>query len=485
MARERERGPRDYIYRRGDVFWLRFQYPPALQESAKDFYSREEWPKEEARSLKTKDRQEAEALAASYIARHRALLIYHAARTSGEDCGSYEDFWEMQPNTQKPHPDGSRTVATETHIIFMPADGSTPQMRPNRIRRAVVLKPEFYQKHPEFKALAKHVEDTRKARNPDRDSDLIEDYIRVRGLDERKARGDGALLREGLRLFREVNGGKQIVASKRSDVKRLIDAEMERRGPNGGERVKKMISLLRSTVNWHMEDADHSMFEANIFANHEIATNDVKRPPYTEADIRTIKEHWHRFTDEEKLMMAWHFASSVRPVGLDSIRQDEWIEEDEYNDKGELVRTHHTRSVQIESDKDPNGQDYGRRKLPIPQTVLDLKREDGAPILPERINGPLFTTPRDQLLVEINRKLYEIGVNTDDVQDATGKTIQKGKSLYSARHRARDRFRVIKCPEEMSRAIMGHARDRKDSHGSYGHGFSMWELKPVMDRIRF
>src|SRR4051794_1270308 len=99
---------------------------------------------------------------------------------------------------------------------------------------------------------------------------------------------------------------------------------------------------------------------------------------------------------------------------------------------------------------------------------------------PDRCSPPL-----DQLLNVINRKLAKISVNTDGEFDNTGKKIQLGKSLYSGRHRARDRFRMIKCGEEMSRAIMGHMREKKDSHGSYGHGFTMFEMKRVMDRIRF
>src|SRR4051794_37297378 len=70
----------------------------------------------------------------------------------------------------------------------------------------------------------------------------------------------------------------------------------------------------------------------------------------------------------------------------------------------------------------------------------------------------LFQAPLDQLLVGLNAKLFRIGVNTEDEIDDEGRTVSKGKSLYSGRHRARDRFRQIKCSEEMSRAIMGHTR---------------------------
>ena len=74
MSSTNRRGERDYISSRKGVWYLRFQYPPALRESACLYYERDEWPKEEERSLKTRDRAEAEAIAQPYIARHKRGL---------------------------------------------------------------------------------------------------------------------------------------------------------------------------------------------------------------------------------------------------------------------------------------------------------------------------------------------------------------------------------------------------------------------------
>jgi len=160
----------------------------------------------------------------------------------------------------------------------------------------------------------------------------------------------------------------------------------------------------------------------------------------------------------------WHIASGVRPGSLHSIRADGW---EEAEVKGKIIRT---RYVQIEADKDEKGADtfYGRRCLPIPQAVLD------SGLLPERIDGPLWKRRCDQMLVMINRKLARIGVNKD------------GKTFYSARHRARDRWRDMdpEPSERMTTAIMGHAREMKP-HERYGHGFKMWKLKPVVDAVGF
>ncbi|MET7244433.1 hypothetical protein ABZT49_13775 [Methylobacterium sp. EM32] len=481
---KRARGERDYLKLRGNRWSLRFQYPPALRESACLYYDREDWPKEEERSLGTSDRREAEALAQRYILRHKELLLFHAARTDDEKSwGEFTSVWQMEPNTKKVLADGTVSVATEDTIIHMHPDGRVTHER-NRRRTVIRFDENAVRNEPAFLEAKKAREELHKVVRRDVDAEMLTAYVEAAGL----SKDDRALAERGLVRFKEVNGGRTIATSVRSDVTKLIAAEFEARGPNGGERIKKMIAYLRAAVNHNIRKSDAPLYKVNLFEGHDIATNGLRRPPYSEADLRTIKANRSAFRDEEWLLVTWHIASSVRPVGLDSIRSDEMTEEDEIDaHTGAVVAHHVTRSVMIESDKDNKrgGADYGQRRLPIPQAVLDAVNSEGKPLLPPRIVGPLFSTPLDQLLVAVNSKLFAIGVNTEDERDATGRTVKKGKSLYSGRHRARDRFRQIKCEEEMSRAIMGHARGRSDSHGSYGHGFTMFAMKKVIDGIRF
>jgi hypothetical protein len=434
------------------------------------------WPKERAWSLKTKDELEARSLAGEAIGQHLDLLLYHEARHSVEHWADKYYAWEMEPNTRENRPDGTMLVASAETITTISPDG-TIASRPNRKRPVLNFTEAALQSH-HGKAAVRHAESMVKALTKDVDADMLKAYTaRLRSDDQR-------LAEYGLVRFKELNGGKTIAQSNRSDVKKLIEAEMQQRGPNGGARVQKMIRWLCAAVNHNIADADVPYYDKNIFEKHEIEVRKNKRPSYTEADIRKIKENIGIFTEEEQIMVIWHIASSVRPVGIYSIKHCEILEEDQYDDHGNLVKTHHTRSIQIEKDKDDE-MDYGDRKLPIPQAVLDLKREDGSSILPVKIEGCLFETPLAQLLVEINRKLDALGVNTPDIFNEKGEKVRKGKSFYSARHRARDRFRQMKTNEEMSRAIMGHARDQSDAHRGYGHGFNMYELKEVIDRIRF
>jgi hypothetical protein len=114
-------------------------------------------------------------------------------------------------------------------------------------------------------------------------------------------------------------------------------------------------------------------FKFNVFENFFIPSDDEEkeRPSYTEEDVRVIRANLGRFTDEQKLMLIWHISTSVRPGGIYSITNDEW-EDGEDADTGATFRTRHAR---IRKDKGK----YGPRNLPIPQAVLDLKKDDGTP----------------------------------------------------------------------------------------------------------
>ena len=484
MSSRKKRGQNDHLRQRNGVWYLRFQYSDALRASARAYYGREDWPKEEARSLNTKDKVEAEVLAQPYIARHKSLLLFHAA--ASDETKKWGDFiavWQMEPHTRVNRPDGSSSVASEATIIHTAPDG-TITSEPNRRRLVIKFDEKIVAKEPAFIEAKKAVQGVKKTVYKDVDADMMTTYV----LASKLSKDDRVLAERGLQKFKLANGGKTIANSLRSDVAKLIEAEFLARGPNGGERIKKMIAYLRAAVNFNIRKADVPLYRSNIFEGHDIDTNNLKRPPYSEADLRLIKQGWALFTNQEKLMVAWHIASSVRPVGLYSIRRDEMTEEEEFDEAtGRSLGHHVTRSVMIESDKDTRrgGADYGHRRLPIPQAVLDARCDDGSPLLPDRIDGPLFSAPLDQLLNSINSKLLKIGVNTEDKVDENKRIVEKGKSLYSGRHRARDRFRSIKPPEEMSRAIMGHTRRTSDSHGNYGHGFTMFAMKRVIDLIRF
>jgi hypothetical protein len=225
---------------------------------------------------------------------------------------------------------------------------------------------------------------------------------------------------------------------------------MKQRGIKS-QRIQKLLALLRAACNVAKMNPN-PLYKFEIAEPYRDDEKDV--PPYSDDDVALIRANLDAFDREERLMVIWHIASSIRPGGIYSIDCCEW----EVAKVGGVERQ--TRYVWINRDKGK----YGRRALPIPKVVL----ESG--LLPERIDGPLFKRDLDVMLATINRKLTKMGVNVG------------GKTLYSGRHRARDRLDDLECVERMSRAIMGHAR-KIEPHDRYGHGFRMWKLQPFVDGI--
>lgn len=512
MATKRQRGARDYLFKRKGTkhWWVKFQYPEALRGSACDLYGCETWPKEKSWSLQTPDDLVARSRALPAIQAHTQLLLYHAARTDPDNhWGDLTVAWLMEPNTREVKPDGTIVAATRETIVTIAPDGEVSEQQ-NRQEFRVDLT-EHALNSPQGRGFMDATKRREQAAHKDVDLEALNTYCSYAKLEA----DDEALAKRALDAFRLVNGGLPIAQSSRKHAQSVIsvlcikpimkDGQIDHeRDPLAKikaqvkqcsvSRAKKAIAYLRAAVNHDRKDAANTRYQYNIFdkldwpspksADVVQSTRD-KAVSLSEADLRIIRDNRHEFTDEEWLMLVFHCSTSVRPKGIFGIKSCEWEEEDEHDNRGEVVQSHRTRYVHIESDKAVEG-DYGDRYLPIPQKVLDARKLDGSPLLPDEIKGSLFTgadlVDRDKranalsnLLLSINKKLKKIGVATDTNR----------KTLYSGRHRAKDQISRRKIDDRMARTIMGHARDRSDAHSLYGDGFMMYEIKPEIDKIGF
>jgi hypothetical protein len=418
-------------------------------------------------SLRVTTLVEAEAAAAPFIADHKDLVAFSKACNDPiNHWANIRKAWLMEPGSMVVLEDGTEIVADQHSIITITPD-KKPSSKPNR-QLPVVEYTDYGRTTPEVKAA--HAARCALEKVRDIDAEVIEAYItdrRKRG--KFQADDDPNALRRTLADFKAINGGKTISQSTRKDVDALIEYLLNDRDPQlSPKRVRKLLSYVRAAVN---VDIQHNQaapnFRYNIFDNFFVpGEEENRRPPYSKDEIAAIKANLSRFTDEQTLMLVWHISSSVRPCGIYSIVSDEW-EDGEHPDSCENYRTRH---IRIRRDKG----EYGPRNLPIPQAVLDLKKKDGTSLLPDPIVGPLFSTPLPTLLVENNNKLERLGIHTEENR----------KTLYSGRHRAKDRLVVCDCPEKISKAIMGHTRDI-EQHDRYGTGAPMWKLKPWIDKIGF
>ncbi len=83
-------GKTDYLRKKpGTINWsVRFQYPPALRDSARAFYGVDKWPKEREKNLGTWDELEARRLAQPAICEFQ----FNPARHSDAKPAMYSDL---------------------------------------------------------------------------------------------------------------------------------------------------------------------------------------------------------------------------------------------------------------------------------------------------------------------------------------------------------------------------------------------------------
>jgi hypothetical protein len=291
-----------YLKKRGDIYWVRFQYPPALQESACDLHGVDSWKKERAWSLSVTTLVEAEAKAAPFIAEHKELLLYHAARNDNANNWANMIYaHRMEPNTHEILSDGTRIVATTETIVTITAEGDVSS-KPNR--RPILEYTEFAAKTPQFQEAFAARQKVKKTKREDIDAEVIEAYIA-----DRKKRGkfqdddDPNGIRRTLAQFKSLNGGKTIAQSTAQDVEALISFLTEELSP---ARTRKLLAYMRAAVNYDIRtNRAEPKFKFNVFENFFIPSDEEEkeRPCYTEEDVKAMRANLGRFTDEQKLML--------------------------------------------------------------------------------------------------------------------------------------------------------------------------------------
>ena len=99
--------------------------------------------------------------------------------------------------------------------------------------------------------------------------------------------------------------------------------------------------------------------------------------------------------------------------------------------------------------------------------------------LPRKISGPLFTDTPKNAGKRINRLLARLGISYDRNKN----TGDMRKVAYSLRHRAKDRLRAVRCPEDIQDELCGH--NRRTVSDGYGKGYPVTVLKEWIDKIAY
>lgn len=276
-------------------------------------------------------------------------------------------------------------------------------------------------------------------KRPNPDDALIENYAAT--LEERLARD----CRTMWALYKNMVN-KPLRLCVRDDVKPLV-AKLRADGITP-KTIDKRIGWLRSAVNKAIRDGilTYNPFNAPV-TRKEIAQASVRKRPFSEDDMAIARRSFHLMTvraDELKLLWILCATTGMRLSEANSIER-EYMEGDI---RYVIVGTKNEQSI---------------RRVPLPSAVL--------PLLPARINGPLFSRDPKRNSSDMNRWLKRAGIHS------------KFSTQHSLRHRAQDRLREAECPQDVRWELLGH--EKKTVAEGYGHGSSMKKLKPWIETISF
>lgn len=351
-------------------------------------------------------------------------------------------------------------MATESEIIT--THNGKVETKPNIALTKLVVKHDAAKNDPNYRALFAEVKRRKEAVHRDTDAGVLKAYCESRGLRKDDQSGAEALLAR----FKAHVKNRSIAQCSRADVAGFIEAECAVRSV---PRVKKMTAFVCAAINRDMVDVTNTRYKHNPFSQIEWPKHHaVKLVEFSDGDVDVMARSLDDLpSDEERLMVAMHLATGVRPVGIYNMEEGKIEHEKDVSGDGVVNGEHATQVVRIAKDKDATEQ-YGKRWIAVPQAVIDRG------LLPAQFVGSRFAKRQATLLKNINDWLERIGV----------KTATNDKAFYSGRHRAASRFRAVGPPRGVAEHIMGHAHEGGSSNDGYG-GHRAFILKRWVDHVGF
>jgi integrase len=417
-----------YIFKRGAVWWYRFQCGPRRIE----------------RSLHTTDKAIAEIRVLPLIAAYKATLQ--------ERKPHYADVPRLADGGY-PQPDGSVIVASGLKLIRMKDNviigeelnterklvGSVGDLY-RLAQGALLLKADPEAARSRLLAVPKVAAEDLK----DPDDKLIEAYLDHGGKKRAGIHGFAKKEAESVWLtFKTLSAGKALKSCTPDDGRRLA-AHFFDLGNSSGT-VRKKVNWLNAAVNLAIREGQFTTI--NPFAGVVAMKDDkIDRQPFDPDEIWAILASLGTLPEPDQLLIRLLATTGMRCKEAIAIKSEEPPE-------------HGVRFVIIGKGKSESS----KRRVPLPADLL--------PFLPTVIKGPLFKGDADYASKRLMKYLRSIGI-TDP-----------RKVAYSFRHRAKDRLRSFECPEKIAEAIFG--RDEVTVGDGYGKGFPVPVLKKWADLIGF
>jgi integrase len=241
---------------------------------------------------------------------------------------------------------------------------------------------------------------------------------------------------------------------RRRDANALRDHMLGRMSPNS---VKRYLNILKAAVNYVIREED--VEAKNPFAELQVTgagASNRDRLPLSEEDLQAALPHFQSNPDAELLfwLLADTGARMGEIVGL------------EVQDIDLAAGTVHLRPNSIRGLKTQSSE----RILPLSKRTQSLLVSR---IEQEPANAPIL--PR-----------YAANRGADRASAMMMKRLRKAvtdpkKSMHSLRHRMKDELRNSGCPEDLSRAILGHSTN--SIAANYGFGYAISKMREAMEKV--
>jgi hypothetical protein len=437
QARGRKRGERDYLFLNGAVWWMKFQRPDVRIE----------------RSLGTSNKLEALAhpdYRRELAAHIQCKLDRQALRNPPWYTG---EGWQrdLDPGLHT-LADGTRVYATATTI-----ETPGPDDKPIATRANGSLEPRFNPAgfptgkrlniHSLTLALFPEADPRRKLVRKDADPDqkIWDDYLDHGGKDKNGVKGKAAHDATVVwQRFREFVKNKPLKQCTRVDGRAFVAHLLETPNAVNGRKPKSAsvargLRPLAAAVNLAIGDG---LLQLNPFVSVvPDKVDSIEREAFIDADCELIKSRLGELSESDQLV--------VRLLPMTGMTLDEPFQaQREYQQDG--IRYIHVGTKTEASD----------RKLPLPAGVLEY--------LPAKITKPLFEESSKKTGARLRLWLKRLGFD-------------KTKTLHSFRHRAGARLTKLKCPSNVRRLLLGHAKDISEEYGKSDPPFEL--LKMWVDKI--
>ena len=245
-----------------------------------------------------------------------------------------------------------------------------------------------------------------------------------------------------------------LVDIKRKDANALRDHLLKTMAPSS---VQRNIGIVKAAVNFAIQE--HDLNIKNAFAGLKIKGSGASkndRLPISEAQLVELLPEFDDSTVTKALflVLADTGARLGEVVGLEARDVD-------FQNKTIRIRPNSVRGLKTKSSD---------RTVPLSQRAtealqgLEVEASDTAPMFPQYARERGSDAASAMMMKRLRRKITD-----------------KKVSLHSLRHRMKDRLRDTNCPEDLSRAILGHSTNSVAAN--YGSGYALERMREALEKV--